>query len=97
MMLQWPNHRSENDGSGTRMPFPVSIHHRQCGVSSAIRKHALSRSYGAQKNGVRGLRARAVGLVRPQDAASAAICRAGTHGSISSSRFDASIAGIAAK
>src|SRR3954465_11908867 len=54
MMLRWPIQRSENEGSGTRMPSQVSI-------------HALLRSRGAQKNDVRLLWSRAIGVVRPQE------------------------------
>ena len=68
-MFRWLIHRSENDGSGTRMPSQVSIHGRPCAGSLAIRRRAWLRSRGAQKNGVRLLWSRAVGLVRPHDAA----------------------------
>src|ERR1700675_3110063 len=67
MMLRWPIQRSENDGSGTRMPSQVSIRCRPCAGSLAIRRHALLRSRGAQKNDVRLLWSRAIGVVRPQE------------------------------
>jgi hypothetical protein len=62
MMWRWPIHRSENDGSGTRMPSQVSIHCRRCAGSSAMRRRSWALLLGAQKNGVRLLRSRAVGV-----------------------------------
>jgi hypothetical protein len=66
MMLRWQIQRSENDGSGTRMPSQVSIRCRPYAGSFAIRMHVLLRSRGAQKNDVRLLWSRAIGVVRPQ-------------------------------
>src|SRR5450830_1330299 len=65
MMSRWPIHRSDGGAYGTRTRSPVFAPNPRCAVSSVIRRCASSRSPGAQKNGLRVLRANSFGLVRP--------------------------------
>src|SRR5450759_1903168 len=65
MMSRWPTHRSDSGACGTRTRSPAFAPNSRCAVSSVIRRRASSRSPGAQKNGLRVLRANSFGLVRP--------------------------------
>ena len=49
----WPIQRSDSGGCGTRTRSPVFVRNPRCAVSSAIRGHASSPLYDAQKKGYR--------------------------------------------
>jgi len=64
IMRGWlPRRRRSVSSTGTGSP--VSAPWKRSRVSSVIRMRGSSRSPGAQKNGLRRVRARALGLVRP--------------------------------
>src|ERR1035441_4310953 len=72
--LRWLDRASFSDGQlieATAAPVGhvhvprLSPPNPRCAVSSVIRRRASSRSPGAQKNGLRVLRANSFGLVRP--------------------------------
>src|SRR5665647_176757 len=65
IIFRWPTHRSDSGACGTRTCSPAFAPNPRCAVSSVIRRRASSRSHGAQKNGLRVLRANSFGLVRP--------------------------------
>src|SRR5450759_475940 len=65
IIFRWPTHRSDSGACGTRTRSPAFAPNPRCAVSSVIRRRASSRSPGAQKNGLRVLRANSFGLVRP--------------------------------
>src|ERR1039458_7900880 len=64
IIFRWPTHRSDSGACGTRTRSPAFAPNPRCAVSSVIRRRASSRSPGAQKNGLRVLRANSFGLVR---------------------------------
>src|SRR5450759_1901570 len=57
IIFRWPTHRSDSGACGTRTRSPAFAPNPRCAVSSVIRRRASSRSLGAQKNGLRVLRA----------------------------------------
>src|SRR5450759_4542239 len=65
IMSRWPIYRSDSGACGTRTRSPVFAPNPRCAVSSVIRRRASSCLPGAQKNGLRVLRANSFGLVRP--------------------------------
>ena len=71
IMLGWPIQRSDGGDCGTRTRFLAFVRNPRCAASSVIRRRASSPLCGAQKNGLRRLWPRAIGLVRSQDAAGA--------------------------
>src|SRR5674536_12132 len=65
IMSRWPIYRSDSGACGTRTRSPVFAPNPRCAVSSVIRRRSSSCLPGAQKNGLRVLRAGSFGLVRP--------------------------------
>src|SRR5450759_187885 len=65
IMSRWPIYRSDSGACGTRTRSPVFAPNPRCAVSLVIRRRASSCLPGAQKNGLRVLRAGSFGLVRP--------------------------------
>lgn len=68
MMFRWLPHRSESV-CWMHIDSPVSGPWNKCAACSAIRRRESSRSCGAQKNALRGVRSSALGLVRSHDTA----------------------------
>ena len=64
-MFGWRIQRSDSGGSGMRIASPDFVRNPRCAVYSGIRRRVSSPLCGAQKNALRLLWSRTLGLVRP--------------------------------
>jgi len=63
IIIGWQNQQIDSGGCGMRMRSMDFVRYTHCAASSGNRKRVLSRLFGAQKNGLRGLWSNAPGLV----------------------------------